>query len=109
MKQEGEVGGGSVRYLCRFSNILVTGLLGVFVLVAAAGRARAADFSFRFDLNFDGAAPAATNLPWVNLNFQADGPGRVLLNISANGLTGTEFLSDFYLNLNPLLNPHKLR
>src|SRR5262245_29001076 len=108
MKLAGEVGGGgSVGNLWRFSNRASLLLTSLVMVVAAVG-VRATVLSVRLYLDFDGAAPAATNMPWFNLNFQGVGPGQVLLSISANGLTGTEFLSDFYLNLNPLLNPHKL-
>lgn len=69
-----------------------------------------ADFMFLFDNNFSGTSPAGP-APWTKLVFQDVGLGpsaTVNVTFSTVGLTGSEFVSELYLNLDPALDPTKL-
>ena len=73
----------------------------------APGKAHSASFYYLFDNSFSGTSPAGP-APWTSILFQDVSPGVVSLSISNNGLTGSEFISELYLNLNTNLNPNQL-
>ncbi len=77
------------------------------VLLLACGRAEASDFFYFFDTIFSGSSPSGS-APWSAEVFQDVAPGVVSLTISNVGLTGSEFVSDLYLNLNSSLDPTRL-
>jgi hypothetical protein len=63
------------------------------------------------DLNyaFSGTPPESTVLPWLTAQFDDHGgQGSVTLTLTAAHLTGTEFASEWDLNLDPTLNPTQL-
>ncbi len=80
------------------------GLCGLFLLSI---RAFTADYEYLFNTTFSGASPAGTN-GWIEVLFHDLGAGKVSLTISNSGLTGSEFISSLYLNLNTNLRPNKL-
>ena len=56
-------------------------------------------------LEFSGAAPSGPG-PWLSVVFDDDGTaGSLDFTLEAVGLTGTEFLSKLYFNLDPSLDP----
>jgi hypothetical protein len=82
--------------------------MGLWML-ASAQPSSAAVISFDLDTEFSGATPPAGAAPWVKATFDDGGSaGSVKLTVSTMGLTGTEFLSAFYFNLNPSLNAGSL-
>ncbi|MCC6124738.1 MAG: hypothetical protein IT426_07245 [Pirellulales bacterium] len=63
------------------------------------------------DLNhtFSGTGPASAIPPWLTAQFDDHGSsGAVTITLSAANLTGTEFVSGWYLNLDPALDPAQL-
>ncbi len=68
--------------------------------VVAPPDVNADDTLFDFDTIFSGSTPPAAPPPWITATFQ-DVSGGVLLSIAAPGLSGTEFLSRLYFNLDP--------
>jgi hypothetical protein len=76
-------------------------------LIIAAMKASAGDFQLKFDTVFSGTAPTGT-APWLQAEFKDVSPNTVSLTISTAGLQGTEFISDFYFNLNPSLDANSL-
>jgi hypothetical protein len=79
---------------------------GVALLMSPAKAG--ADFLYLFGDTWAGASPAKPG-PWVSELFQDIAPGTISLTISNSGLSGTEYLQKLYLNLNPKLDPTKLR
>lgn len=77
-------------------------LCWVFLLLAAPF-CRALDYDYRFNTTFSGTGPAGP-APWVNAFFSDVSSGTVSLIISNNGLSGSEFISGLYFNLNTNYN-----
>jgi hypothetical protein len=69
---------------------------------------RAAGFVYHFGNFFEGTSPV-TSPPWSSALFEDVAPGTVSLTISNPGLTGSEFISEMFFNLNPSLNPSSLQ
>ncbi len=61
---------------------------------------------YHFDIGgdpiFSGTPPAGPP-PWIDATFADIAPGTVQLTVAAVGLTGTEKVTEFYLNLDPAL------
>ena len=72
--------------------------VGFLALPASAGT-----LTFQLDYVFSGTTTPAGPAPWVQAAFE-DVVGGVQLTITATNLTGSEFISDFYFNFNPILN-----
>jgi hypothetical protein len=70
-------------------------------------RSQAGSYFYQFTDVFYGATPTSSS-PWVDAFFTDMGAGVVQIKISADGLTGSEFLGGLYLNLDPSLNPKQL-
>jgi hypothetical protein len=89
------------------------GAAGTVVLVMALldpTKSNASAVLYQFDnvFSYSGAASSpAGPAPWVNATLQDNANG-VLLTINNLGLTGGEFLSQLYLNINPLDNVNNL-
>jgi hypothetical protein len=63
------------------------------------------------DLNhaFSGTGPASAVLPWLTVQFDDHGSsGSVTVTLKAANLTSAEFVSGWYLNLDPALDPTAL-
>jgi hypothetical protein len=61
-----------------------------------------ADITYDFGTVFSGTGPTDP-VPWGSATFQDYGVNQVLLTIDNTGLTGTEFYSVIYFNLDPTL------
>jgi hypothetical protein len=62
------------------------------------------DFAVQFSNNVQPGGPS----PWLTATFDdtaASAGNDVRLTLTANGLTGAEFISDVYFNIDPLINP----
>lgn len=77
--------------------------LAVAVALAALPLpATAGTLTFQLDNVFSGTAPTGAT-PWATATFEDQLGGGVNLTITATGLTGSEFISQFYFNLDPTL------
>jgi hypothetical protein len=63
-----------------------------------------ADVAYQFNSVFSGDTPTGSP-PWLRAVFQDDGLNAVKLTLTAPGLLGSEFVSDWYFNLDPSLDP----
>lgn len=90
---------------CYFARKMAYGFLAAGLLLSA--KAKASDFIYQFNATFSGTSPTGS-APWLTAEFQDVGSGKVDLTLSSSGLQGTEFISDFYLNLNPSMDPTSL-
>jgi hypothetical protein len=90
---------------CRARGLAV--LAGFLPLLLSPIGARASSLFYEFTNVFAGTAPQGSP-SWINSQFSDTTPGMVQLKISANGLSGGEFLSALFFNLDPTLNPKTL-
>ena len=56
----------------------------------------------------DGAVPPAGSLPWLTFTTTDIGANQVRLDFEATNLGGTEYISEWYFNLDPSLDPTQL-
>src|SRR5579884_914015 len=88
----------------------MTCVLLALALLAPSG-AKAADNFFQFNDVFSSSgnqsSPSGPS-PWLTAEIKDVTPGTVNLTITTSGLQGSEFISDFYLNLDPNINPSSL-
>jgi hypothetical protein len=84
-----------------------TALVLLLPLFLATAGARATSFFYQFTNVFAGTRPEGSPA-WVSALFSDVTPGTVQLKISADALTGGEFLSAMFFNLDPSLKPTKL-
>ncbi len=79
-------------------------------LALAGAPAVAAVINFELDFEFSGATPPEGVAPWATATFDDSfgGLNTVRLTMSAGGLVDGEFLSRWYFNLDPALNPNSL-
>jgi hypothetical protein len=76
-------------------------IAGALLVVAFFSPSKAlADFYYYFNDAFSGTSPSGGS-PWLTELFHDVSPGTVDLTISGSGLTGGEFASGVYINLNP--------
>jgi len=65
--------------------------------------------NFGMTIEFSGGTPPVGAAPWLTTTMDDGGtPGSVILTLEATNLTGTEFVSGWYLNLDPSLDPTSL-
>lgn len=75
--------------------------LTALVACCLASAASATSISFNYTQEFSGATPPSGTAPWLTANFDDEGtPGTVKLTFTATNLTGGEFVSGAYFNLN---------
>lgn len=86
---------------------LAIAVIALFSLSATKSSA-ASGIIYQFDNEFSSGTPPSGLAPWITTTIQTVTPGTVLLNISNNGLMGSEFVSGFYLNLNTNFSPLNL-
>jgi hypothetical protein len=84
-------------------NVLLFTLAGMALLSPTKSSA-ASGIQYLFDNEFSSGTPPAGTAPWIAATIQTVTPGTVLLTVANNGLVGSEFVSGFYLNLNPNFN-----
>jgi hypothetical protein len=90
-----------------FPSVFPFTLIGVALLSPTKSSA-ASGITYQFDNEFSSGTPPTGPAPWITATIQTSTPGTVLLTVANNGLVGSEFLSGFYLNLNPNFNPLNL-
>jgi len=74
------------------------------MLLAGALPVAAGTVTYNYGDVSSGASPAGSP-PWVQAIFSDTAPDTVQLTLSAGNLTGNEFVSCWYFNLNPGMNP----
>jgi hypothetical protein len=88
-----------MKKVCAF--ICVMALLLGFPLSSGA-----LTLTFEYDIEFSGASAPEGESPWLEARFDdGDTPGSVELKLEAGGLTAEEFVSGWYFNLDPTLDP----
>ena len=78
-------------------------LLAVGLLFARPPNAQAM-VTFNYDYTFSGTSPAGT-APWLTATFENLTTDYVRLTMSTAGLSGYEFVSSWYFNLDPYVTP----
>lgn len=74
-------------------------------LLLQCGVSGAAHIAFNLTTEYSGATPPVGAAPWLRVEFDDGGsPGSVTMTMTATNLTGTEFVTDWRLNLDPLLD-----
>ncbi len=75
----------------------------------AASPAAATILGFQATIEYSGGTPPEGDPPWLTALFNDHGSsGLVTVTLTATNLTGTEFVSRWYLNLDPALDPTDL-
>src|SRR6266481_855639 len=86
---------------------LYSALAVVVAVLAFSPRVGASSITYDFDHTFSGVSPAGPT-PWLTAVFSDSGANSVQLTLAAPGLTGSEFVKQWYFNLNPALNASQL-
>jgi hypothetical protein len=73
------------------------------LVVALMAEVKVSALTFNFDQTLSGVAPAGPT-PWLTASFTSAGANTVQLTLAASGLTGSEFVNQWYFNFNPDLN-----
>jgi hypothetical protein len=82
-------------------------LMIVGVALACAFHADAAEIVFDYNYAYTGTAPSG-NAPWLRVTFENQSSNLVRMTFQANNLAKGEFVTNWYFNLNPNLDPSKL-
>ncbi len=94
------------------NRIVVSFLILLFSIVFFAGSARAETVRLPLDLQYtdDGRDPVSSSLPWITATFEdsASDLNTVRLTMTADNLTGSEFISQWYFNFDPVLDASRL-
>jgi hypothetical protein len=94
------------------NRIAVFFLVLLFSSVFVAGSARSETVRFPLDLQYTdgGSTPASSSLPWITATFEdsVSDLNTVRLTMSADNLTGSEFISQWYFNFDPVLDASRL-
>jgi hypothetical protein len=72
-------------------------VLGAFLCFTQS--ASASTVTFTLDVEFSGATPPAGSPPWLTATFVDVVTGEVTLTMDASGLTGSEFVDDWFFNI----------
>jgi hypothetical protein len=75
--------------------------------VVAPLSSKAATDNFTLDTLYAGTSPGAAT-PWLSANITDVKPGTVLMSLTANNLTGSEYVSSWFFNLSTTLNASSL-
>ena len=80
----------------------------VMLLAGLTSGADAAVITFQASNEFSGGTSPAGAAPWVTATFQDTVPGVVTMTLTATNLTGSEFISNYYFNIDSSMNPSNL-
>ena len=79
------------------------------ILAGVATEANAGLYTVQASIEFSGAAAPVGTPPWLTATFDDhSSSGLVTMTLAATNLTGSEFVSEWYLNLDPALDPTDL-
>jgi hypothetical protein len=82
-------------------------LVVLTILVFLPNLSKATGILYQFNTPFPTDPSPSGSTPWLTADFE-NTAGGVTLTISAAGLTGSEFASEIYFNIDPNLNQHSL-
>jgi hypothetical protein len=83
--------------------------LALLLMATTAFEATGAVVTFQASYEFSGGTAPTGAPPWLTASFDDHGAtGSVTMTLTATNLTGNEFVSGWYLNLSPALNPGDL-
>jgi len=86
---------------------MLTGIISVVaaIILMMVSPGFATTLTFDYNIEFSGGTAPAGATPWLRATFDDEAnPGFVRLTMSALGLTGVEFVSEWSFNLSPLLD-----
>ena len=84
-------------------------LCACLLLVATAAPLSASTIELPLAQEYSGASPPAGSSPWLTVKFDDQNtPGSVVFTVEATNLTGTEFISGLYLNIDSSIDPADL-
>ena len=87
--------------LCAIAAITFIGIIG-----GVTNDLQASVFTLQAEFEFSGATAPIGIPPWLTATFDdQDTPGSVIMTLIATNLTGGEFVSGWYFNLDPVLAP----
>ena len=89
------------------SKVLLQLVLVIIFTASMAGWADADIVTIGLNTTYSGTSPAGST-PWITATFIDVSPNTVQLTMTANNLTGSEFVSGWYFNLTPSLDPINL-
>jgi hypothetical protein len=96
-------------FTTRFAPAMKTHLLALLALVCCAAPVGATTIVYDSSIEFSGGTPPVGAAPWLRATFDdGGGAGKVNLKFEATNLTGSEFVSGLYFNLDPALSPAAL-
>jgi len=96
-----------MKKLTNISKVLLLLILAVIFSLSMAGWAGADIVTMGLNTTYSGTSPAGS-APWITATFTDAGTNNVQLTLSAGNLTGSEFISGWYFNLNTSLDPSNL-
>ncbi len=84
-------------------------ILATAVVLTTGTIGSAAIVTHQYDFEYSGGTPPAGTPPWLRATFDdGGGSGSVMMVLIALNLTGSEFVNDWYFNLDPTLSPASL-
>jgi hypothetical protein len=84
---------------------MFAGAIAAAILWSGAAAASTVTFDFNYQFSTTGTSPVG-GAPWFTAMFADNAtPGSVELTVSTGGLSGSEYVSGLYFNLDPALNP----
>ncbi|HNW09302.1 MAG TPA: hypothetical protein PK619_01870 [bacterium] len=83
-------------------------LVILFLAIASLTASWGDTISFEGSVEFGGAYPPAGPAPWLTATLTDLGGDQVQLLLETNGLIANEFVSHWFFNLNPILDPFSL-
>jgi PEP-CTERM motif len=93
-----------------FMKKVITAVMVIFGIIVFSIPVCAETIVFNYNFEFSGAVSPAGTSPWLTATFEDFGSeGKVKLTFKASGLVGTEYVGESSFNLNPLLDPTKLK
>jgi hypothetical protein len=96
--------GVGTMFQSRSGRILLALSIALLAL-ASDPRAASGSITMNLDTEFSGGADPQGATPWLVAVFENQGAGVVRLTMNASGLVGTEFVSEWSFNLDPMLDP----
>ncbi len=84
----------------------------IFMMIAAVitvHQSSASTLEFKLDFEYSGGTEPAASGPWTTASFIDNSPNTVRMTMSADNLSGSEFISKWFFNFDPALDSKLLR
>jgi hypothetical protein len=82
-------------------------IIGLSLAMLFTFRLSAVTITYNFEETLEGVPPSGPT-PWLTAVVSDSGAGGVQISLSAPGLTGNEYVNQWFFNLNPAMDPTKL-